>query len=776
MRATTHKTIRDLLRQRAQVVAVSFTIMLGVMLYVGSAGAYQNLNTSYNYTYDRLSLADLTSTGGDGETIAAAALAAGATEATARVQVDPPVLIDDTKLLGRIVGIPTDTHPAVNDVEVLTGSYFDPGATDQVLLERHAAETFGLGVGDSVEVFAGGSWHTLTIQGTVGSAEYVWPSRSRQEILADSRSFAILYVPEVAAESWLGAPNQAAILLPSDAPPGLADHVTQAMRGAGAIDVTTQAEQPSNSALHEDLAGFNEMSVAFPLLFLSAASVAAYVMLARRVLQERPVIGTLMASGARRSRILRHYLAQGVAVGLIGSVAGAILGGFLNGVVTHEYTSAIGIPDTIVSNHPDILVIGVAFGLVVGALGSLAPALKASRTAPAEAMRSASPMHGPGPWGRLVARFSCLPVTTRMALRDIGRSRRRTIATMIGTTLSLVIVLSSVGMMTSMTAMLDVQFGQIEREDATVTVEAGAAGFPQSLESLPDVTAIESAVAGPVTALTDGHSYFTSIVGFEPDTAMHGFRDSGGLYIDLPSDGVVAGVELASALDVGVGDTIMLATTSGEASVTLVGFVDEPFGTLIYGPSILVAPVLPDSGVDTYLVSFSDGADRDALRQTITQTPGVVSYSDSQAFVASVTKYLALFWAFVGVFIVLGVVLAFALIYVTMAVSVMERTNELATLRAAGVPTRRVAWTIATENLSATVLGLPFGLALGVVTAAALNSSFSSDLFHINLVLGWWPLPAAALGVLAAAALSQWPAIRAVRRIDVARIVRERAI
>ncbi len=776
MKATTRKSIRDLMRQRAQVIAVGITIMLGVTLYIGSASAYQNLTVSYGYTYERLAFADLTATGGNGNEVAAAALAAGAEDAVARIQTDPPVFIENTKIVGRIVGLPTEEHPTVNDVGVLTGDYFDPRTTDQVLLEQHAAETFHLGVGDTVDVFADGEWHTLTIQGTVESAEYIWPSRSRQELLADSRSFAILYVPEAVAESWLGEPNQAVVALPEDASPDLADQVTQAMRDAGATDVMTQIEQPSNAALHEDLAGFNELSVAFPLLFLSAASVAAYVLLARRIHLERSVIGTLMASGARRGRILRHYLWQGAAVGLIGSAAGTILGGLMNGIVTGAYTSAIGIPDTIIHHHPPILVAGLASGLVVGILGALAPALKASRTNPAEAMRSDSPTRGPSWWGRLVAHLTFLPVSVRMGLRDIGRSRRRTLSTMVGTTMSLILVLSSVGMMTSMTSMLDIQFKQVQREDATVTVATSVPGTEQALTALPDVTAVETAAVGPVTALTDGDSYVTSVIGFQPETTMHGFRALDGSFVSMPSDGVLAGVSLRDVLDVEVGDTIVLATATNRTPVTLEGFVNEPFGTYIYGPETLVEGALPNLGIDTYLISFADGADRDTLRETITQMPGVVAYADSQAFVASATKYLGLFWAFIGIFIGLGIILALAIIYVTMAVSIVERTNELATLRAAGVPVRRVGWTIATENLTATALGIPFGLALGVVAAATLNSSFSSDLFRIDLILGWWPLPAAALGVLVAAALSQWPAVRAVRRVDVARVVRERAV
>ena len=102
MRAITRKTVRDLRRQRAQVVAVAVTILLGVALYIASAGAFRNLSGSYAHTYDRLHFADLVATGGDPATVATAARAAGATEAATRTQVDPPLLIGRTKLLGRV--------------------------------------------------------------------------------------------------------------------------------------------------------------------------------------------------------------------------------------------------------------------------------------------------------------------------------------------------------------------------------------------------------------------------------------------------------------------------------------------------------------------------------------------------------------------------------------------------------------------------------------------------------------------------------------------------
>jgi putative ABC transport system permease protein len=242
----------------------------------------------------------------------------------------------------------------------------------------------------------------------------------------------------------------------------------------------------------------------------------------------------------------------------------------------------------------------------------------------------------------------------------------------------------------------------------------------------------------------------------------------------LPADGVLAGAGLAGKLHVAAGDTITIGADRGGVRVRLAGLLDEPVGTNVYASEAVAARVLADSATTTSLLRFTAGADRDAMRARITRLPGVLAYVDAHALTRSVDQYLGLFWVFIGVMIILGAVLAFAVIYVTMAVNVVERTNELATLRTAGTPLRRVAGALATENLLATALGVPFGLLLGTLAARAFLASFSNDLFHLDLHLGWWPMPAAA-GVLLAAALSQWPATRAVRRMDIARVVRERA-
>jgi putative ABC transport system permease protein len=774
MRVTTRKTLRDIRRQRAQFGAVGLTVLLGVALFVASAGAFLNLSDSYQFTYDRLHFADVVATGGDPDIQADAARSTGARAVVERTQADPPMLIEGTKLVGRVIGLPVGGQPAVDAVDVTRGGYLSPDDPDGVLLERHAADTFALEVGDTLQVYTTGGWHTVTVRGIAASAEYIWPARNRQEVLSDPHAFAVVFAAEQAVRQWTGAgPNQVLVELPAGDSPG---EMVAALHAAGASDVTLQAEQPSHATLQEDLDGFSELAVAFPLLFLTAAAVAAYVLLARRVLAERPIIGALMASGARRGRLVRHYLHQGLLVGLFGGTVGVLLGVLATGIVTRSYTDALGIPDTVVSQHPDLALAGLAFGAVVGLAGALAPAVTAARTMPAEAMRNTVVSRPPGGWSRFVARLRAIPVTSRMALRDVFRSRRRTLATMLGVVLALILVLASAGMLTSMSAAMRLQFDQIQRQDATVAVAANAIADPAAeLRQVSGVAAVEPARTGQVTATHGQDTYTTVLTGFVPGTDMHRFRSDTGEWVALPDSGVLAGAALVDELQVAVGDTLTLSTPDGAVRVRLAGLLGEPMGTSIYTTIQTAAQVIPDASVQTYLVRFDGGADRDAMRRTITALPGVVTYADADSLLGAIAQYLSLFWAFIGIMVLLGGVLAFAVIYVTMAVNVVERTNELATLRAAGVSVRRVSGMLAAENLAATALGVPFGLILGVLAGRGFLASFNSDLFQFEADFTWWVLAISTLGVLLAAAASQWPAVRAVRRLDVARVVRERA-
>ncbi|MEE9533015.1 MAG: FtsX-like permease family protein, partial [Acidimicrobiia bacterium] len=75
-----------------------------------------------------------------------------------------------------------------------------------------------------------------------------------------------------------------------------------------------------------------------------------------------------------------------------------------------------------------------------------------------------------------------------------------------------------------------------------------------------------------------------------------------------------------------------------------------------------------------------------------------------------------------------------------------------------------------------TAIGIVPGLVAGYWAAVAFMNSFSSDQFPIVAEVRPWTFFLTALGLMAVAGISLIPAVRAVKRINVGEVVRERAI
>jgi len=208
-------------------------------------------------------------------------------------------------------------------------------------------------------------------------------------------------------------------------------------------------------------------------------------------------------------------------------------------------------------------------------------------------------------------------------------------------------------------------------------------------------------------------------------------------------------------------------------------FLAEPLGTLVYSTLAEAASSIPGSRPATVansaLVRFDPGADRDVMRRRLSALPGVTAYEDSQAIKATVDQYLGLFYAFVGIMLVFGGAMAFALIFNSMSSSISERRIEMATLRAAGAPASMLARLISAENLIMVLIGIVPGLVLGYLTASVFMASFNSDQFSFDLQMRTSTLVFSAVAIFVVALISQIPGLRSLRKMNVARIIRERA-
>lgn len=773
-----HKLLRDLRAQRAQFTAVIVTIFLGVAMFAASYDSYRNLTASYESTFTDFRFANLTVAGGDVTGFATSARAQPGVESVeVRTVADVPLRVGALKLLGRVVGMPSDT--AVNQVRITGGVGPEPG-TMAVLLEEHMADHFGLGAGDTIEVLGSSGWEPARVSGVASSPEYIWPARDRQDLLTSPDNFGVVFTSEESAARLLGfGPTEAVVYYADGADdPALSEALLAQAAAADATSTITRAQQPSNAALSEDLKGFEELAVFFPTLFLTAAALATYVMISRMVHAQRPHIGVLLANGFTRRRVLTHYLGYGIVPGLAGAIPGAITGVLLARVITGLYTAMLSVPVTLVQFYPTTLLAGVGVGLAMSVLAVIAPALLASRTAPAEAMRGVAPA-GSGRASlpeRAVPPLRRLPIPWRMALRGIERNPRRTAFTVLGVVLSLTLVLVSWGMLDTIVRLMDRQFVQIQQEDATVYFAGTATPADvAALESIAGIAGSEPVLQTPVV-LSAGGRYETVLVGLEPNTTMHRFFGAGGEELQLTNDGLLLGRSAGSILGVEAGAPVQLTVAGTVVESRIAGFVDEPLGTVAYASrtylELQAGGALP---VTAALIRYQEDATVDSVRASLVARPEVAAFEDARALYATAQRYMVFFYLFVGVMLVFGGAMAFALIFSAMSVNIAERTREVATLLAVGTGRRQISRMITAENMIVALVGIPLGLGAGYLAAQQAIASFQSDLFTFTLFIRPSTLAISSAAILVVALVSQWPGLRAIGRLDIAKLVKERS-
>ncbi len=778
-------------RQRWQFIAVGVTVVIGVMMYAATYDSYLNITSSYEQTYDRLAFADMTVAGGDEDLPDTIEAIPGVQTVTVRHTADLPITIGDQTLRGRMIGTPTSGQPEINKLDVQNGRYLSADGEFEAVAEVHVARTFDLSAGDTFTVVVGPG-QDFTVTGIGASAEYIWPAASTQEIFPSPEQFGVFFVDEDLAAQLPPSVSVRETLVLYDEGVSIEDvdaAVHDAATNAGATSILTQADQPSNSTLQLDVEGFGEMAIAFPILFLTAAGMAVYVLLTRIVFAQRSIIGTLRASGMSARELRRHYLSFGLWIGGVGAVVGVLLGAVAGSLMTEMYTGFLDIPDTVIVIRPTTIIVGLLFGIVVGTVSAFVPARAAYKIAPAEAMRGATPATSGGKsWlERAIPALSKLPVRTRMTLRGMGRSKRRSLSTVLGVVLALILILASGGMIDSILNMINDQFEVVDVQDASVIAsEPVNADLFAEVDATRGVTRSELAANFSASVTANGETLSTTLQGFEADTEMHGWTNPSG---SLPESGMLAGAGIADKLGVAIGDhlTIDLPTHDVSISVEIIEFVDEPLGMPLYARYDVITEALREAGVDdpeglmaaptvtTVMTLFDPAVDRAAIIDSLEDVNGVLAVQDARALYNTIQQFLGLFYALTGIMLLFGGVMAFSLMFNTISVNIAERSTEFATLKANGMSDRTIGWMIVGENLFLTMLGIVPGVILGVWMAGLFIGLFSNDSFNMSLMMSPWTVVIAAGSMIVVAMLSLIPGVRSVKRLDIGAVVRERA-
>ena len=255
--------------------------------------------------------------------------------------------------------------------QLVAGRQFQPGLTEAVVSKRIAERFQGLDVGDRFRI----QTTDYTVVGLFDSAGKAFES----EIWVDINSLA----------SSTKRDNYSSVLLrvnDANALTTLSKRITDDPKlHLKAVSERTfyEDQQGAASGALKVLAGFITLIMAIGAGF--AGMNTMYAAVARRTKE----IGTLRVLGFSRLSILAAFLLESVAIALIGAAIGILLALPLNFVSTG--TSNWVTFSEIAFNFrvtPDLMVLALVFGAVIGFIGSLLPSIRASRFKIVDALRA----------------------------------------------------------------------------------------------------------------------------------------------------------------------------------------------------------------------------------------------------------------------------------------------------------------------------------------------------------------------------------------------------
>ena len=480
------------------------------------------------------------------------------------------------------------------------------------------------------------------------------------------------------------------------------------------------------------------------------------------VAQRTRELGLLRMVGAGRRQVLGSVLVEALVLGLLASVVGLVAGLGLAKALDALFDSMnLALPDAGTVFATRTIVVAMLVGTLVTLAAGLIPAWRATRVAPVEALRSATPGAGrvrlPSRVVRAVASLLGRPaqaiggaaggLARRNAMRQPGRTMMTATALAIGVALVTLVTVIATGLK-------DTTRGELDSRIVATHVVTAADGWS------PTDPAVRRALEGGGLSVTTVRQDRGLAFG-QKETVNAVAGD--GLRFDwaqgddsvpgrLGTDGAVVDQGWASEHGLAIGDTFPLTSAGGtRLDLTVRGIEHSPVVDAMGLGPVTLGPAGYDRAFKNQQSAFTFASGGDPARALAglpdTKTRTIGTFIDDQ--LAMLDQLLAILY----VLLALAVIVSLFGIVNTLVLATFERTQELGTLRAVGMTQRQVRRMVRHESIITALIGAVTGMAVGLGLSGIVTSVFGDEGFSFALPVGSlaaFTIVAVIAGVLAA--------------------------
>ncbi|NNG39183.1 FtsX-like permease family protein [Flexivirga sp. ID2601S] len=594
------------------------------------------------------------------------------------------------------------------------------------------------------------------------------------------------------------------------------------------VQTGDEVRQENKDAVNSFLQIFNYILLAFAAIGLIVGTFIIYNTFSMIVAQRVRELALLRAIGAARKQITRSVLFEAFVVGLIGSVIGLVIGaGLAIGLQQLLASTGSGLPSGGLVVGPTPIIACLAVGIIVTMVSAWAPARRASKVAPVEAMRESqtdgsaslkvrtligavlavlgvallvigAQGKGGGPAGQvglgavllILAVVFAAPALSRPVIGLLGlvlarpfgklgqlartnsiRNPRRTAATAFALTLGLMLVAVIGTLGSSFKATIDKAVSNDVKAPIIVTGSGGSGALPPTVsDDIAKVDGVSSVVSiRGVNAKVDGKDVTGNSPRGDLSSAANFHLVSG--TDKLPADGLLVSDKTAREKGWTLGKTVTFeGKFGGSAPAKVVGVYKsaallDPWQLGSGAYEKLTPPRLRADFVD--LVQLKDGADSSAVQTGIEDATAdflTVKVQTRAEFANSQAATINQMLTVLYGMLGLALLIAILGIINTLALSVVERKREIGMLRAVGMLRKQVRRTIYLESMLISIFGALLGMVIGVAIGWCLVRTFREWLTGIQPEIPWGTIAFTLVAAAVCGVLAAlWPGIRAAR-------------
>ena len=721
------KLFRTLWQYKAQFISMVIMVALGVGVFLGFNVEWYSLEVNTGEIYDATGFADFriySDKGFSAEDLNAVKAIEGVDDATRFLSLNVSVK-DDTDTLALTVS----ENINVSGVLLMQGEAYSPEDPDGFWLSDSYATANGISVGDPLTL----TYQTITVAGTVKglvkSSEYLICLPDSTQMMPDYSTYGFVYISPAMLDRSIPALYKAMIgslyhQINVKSSLDKAAFVEAADKALGSTRlILSKDETVSWAEAHGEVNEGKTMASILPVLFLAIAILTMVTTMHRICASEKTQIGTFKVLGFKDRRILVHYSAYALIIGLMGTILGIGIGYGLGWFIMN--------PDGAMATYIDmpswtlrapgftwLVLIGInGFLMFIGFLS----VRKMLRGTAADALRPYSPKRMKHLRFEETKRFKRLGFGTKWNLRDCVRHKARSLMTLFGVIGCMVLLVGGLGMKDTMDAFLDIFYEKAINYTTRVNLDADNMK-PEEGKKLAE--SLEGDWAASRAVQIGDKGYSLEIYSVTHDKVR--FADEDMRIIPLTDDGAYICSRIAREYKLKKGDELTFSPydSNEHYTVPVAGVLDS------MTEGIFMTDMFADRVGISYTVSsvFTDAAE-------IPENSHILNRQSKQSIMDSFDVFMDLMNKMIWLLVIAAVILGIVVLYNLGVMSYTERYREMATLKVVGFKDSKIGRLLISQNLWLTVLGILVGVPVGIGVLQYLLTALASE-YELKLVLG----------------------------------------